>query len=277
MPQRFQLFRLSLLKRIERTLFVEGPDPTREEYLRHVFSHGVALTHYQTPFHYQPDPTRSGLSGLIGRLGRAVVLDENRPPEEGLEEASHETWKAAILVLDPTDHEDGQKLSLEIDPQVGKPMAILGSLIHQINETNPDSPYTIEAEPIFDPETFWDFASENAGQITSLTFEFVAPNGLWGTADKLKAELRAAREKTGAQKIINTFKSEDGLKTDDEGIAEAVDYAMSGSGEIRAKAKNGAKFNSTMRPKTVSLPDDDTEEALIVRVARQIAAALGRP
>lgn len=276
MSDRFEVFRLSLLPRSQRDL-ESGPDPTREEYLRAVFSGDTTFTHYNAEFHYRPDARLSTDDALLGRLGRAVVIDENRPPDQGFEEISHDGWKACVVVIDPRDHEDGQKASIEIDVAVGKPTAIFSGLVKAINAANPLAAYTIEAQPIFDADTFWEFAEENEGRITSLTFEFVVPNGLWSARSSIREELKAAKEKLGAQKVINTFQSDESLETDSEQVKEAVNYAVAGSGEIKARAKGGKKFNSIEKPKVAELPkSDDPEEPIIVRVARNIAKVLGR-
>ena len=83
MSERFQLFRLSLLTRRERSMFAERPDPTREEYLRTAFGESYTFDHYKSQFHYRPDKARSVPTASLGRVGRAVVIDENRPPDEG--------------------------------------------------------------------------------------------------------------------------------------------------------------------------------------------------
>lgn len=276
MSDRFEVFRLSLLPRPQRDL-ESGADPTREEYLRTVFSAVTTFMHYNAEFHFRPDDKLSTADALIGRLGRAVIIDENRPPDQGFEEISHDGWKACVVVVDPRDHEDGQKASIEIDAAVGKPTAIFTGLVKAINAANPLAAYTIEAQPIFDADTFWEFAEENAGRVTTLTFEFVVPNGLWSASSNIRDELKAAKEKLGAQKVINTFQSDEGLETNSEQVKEAVDYAVAGSGEIKARAKGGKKFNSTEKPKVATLPkSDDKDEPIIVRVARNIARVLGR-
>jgi hypothetical protein len=273
----FQLLRLSLLPRPQPDLFSERRDPTREEYLRDVFGSPLIFKHYNSEFHYLPDAERTTDEAMIGRLGRQVTFDENLPPDQGLREISHAGWKACVIAVDPSDHEDGQKASIQLDQRVGTPVALFTTLVRAINETRPSAPYTIEASPIFDPETFWEFADENEGAVTSLTFEFTVPNGLWSAASSLKEELRQAKEKLGAQQVINTFKSDDGLETKAEQIKEAVEYAMEGSGVVKAKARKNRRFNSTEKPKTATLPDDsESSEHMIVRVARNLRKIFGR-
>jgi hypothetical protein len=277
MSDRFQLFRLSLLPRAQIDAFDEAPGISKRDYLHRVFSQNYRFDHYKHQFHYLVDPVRTTPEATLGRLGREVVIEENLPPEKGFEEISHPGWKACVLVVDPTDHADGQKASLQIDPRVGTPSALFRSLVRAINDANPSSAYLLEAQPIVDAESFWEFAEENRGDVTSLTFEFLVPNGLWSTDTSLRDELRRARETIKAQKVISTYKSNDGLETNSEQIAEAVDYVARGSGEIKAKARGNKTFSSTESPKTATLPEDaGGNEHLIVRVARQIAKVLGR-
>jgi hypothetical protein len=274
---RFELFRLSLVPRDQRRLFDE--EITKEGYLRRAFTRDWVFQHRGTEFHYKANKKFSTPEALLGRLGRQVTSEENRPPEEDFIEIVHDGWKACVLVVDPTDHADGQKASLQIDRQVGKPNSLMASLIKAINEEYTDAPYSLEAQPIFDSSTFWQFAEENKGLITSLTFEFVVPNGLWSARDNAREGLVRFRDKMSAQKVITTFKSEDGLNTDAEPVHDAVSYAEKGSGAIKARAIGKKTFNSQMTPKVVTLKEAEDEmkrESIISRVAQKISEVLGR-
>ncbi len=240
-----------------------------------MFSEERKFIHYKHDFYFEPAPDSSTAGALLGRLGRLVESDENLSPEEGLVETTHEGWKACAVVVDPTEHADGQKVSVQVDERVGKPIAILKSLVDAINNQVLDAPYRIEAEPMFDSQDFWEFVKENEGAVTSITFEFIAPNGPWNTSESIKEEMIAWREKVGAQKIIETFKSEDGLKTDSPEIKEAVEYIEKGSGNVSAKARKGRRFSSTNKPISTTI-EKGNHEPTIVRVARQIAKVLGR-
>lgn len=275
MADRFEQFRLSLLMRPERSLFA-GPDPTREEYLRSVLGEDRVFEHYGNTFHYKAQSDLAG-AALLGRIGRRVEMEENLSPAQGLVEAVHETWKAAVLVVDPTDHVDGQKAALEIDRQVGGPLALLTALSDSINSAHPDAPYHIEVNPIFDASSFWTWAAEHEGQVTEVVFDLIAPNGLFNTRNSIRDEMKSAREQTGANEVTIGLKSSDSIDVHSPPVIEAVEYTVSSGGKIRGKAKNGDKFNSKHRPKTTSIPSDDIEGGpLIVRAARKIAEILGR-
>lgn len=273
--ERFEQFRLSLLVRPQPDL-LEGVDPTREQYLRQVFGAKHVFEHYSTPFHYLPHE-READGALLGRIGREVEIPENLPPSEGLVEAIHATWKAVVIAVDPRDGPDGQKVAVKIDRSVGGPLALITALVDRINESHPTAPYTIEVNPLFDAQSFWVWAEEHRGQITELFFTVVAPNGIFGTQNNVKAEMAAAREITNADTVTVGLKSEKTLDVNVEPVREAVDYAGSTGGKIRGKAKDGSKYNSTTRPKTTTIETDTSDrDPLIVRAAKRVAEIFGR-
>lgn len=120
---------------------------------------------------------------IAGRIGRQIRTIENEPPEKGFGETIREPWQASILIIDPSNHPDGQKLAFEVRSQIGRPVSIVKSLVESINSTH-DHPYVIEANSIIDANTFWDFELHYRGKITAITFELIAPN-MFGIRDDL--------------------------------------------------------------------------------------------
>lgn len=263
-------FRLSLIPRAQLDAF-EGPDPTRENYLRKIFSERIVFQHRGIIYHFVPDSRSEDRVYIIGQVGRPITLSENAPPELGLSEQIHDTWKAAVFALDPTNHKDGQKLIFERDSQVGKPSSLLQSLFAHINNENSRSAYHIECKPIFNPGTFWKFASENKGEITSITFEFVTPNGLFNANVDVRDELKGVQNETGAETVVTTFRSQDGINTDGQRIKEGVEYSESGGGDIRARAKSGKRFNSKNNKDYIRIPkESDDNRPLLARITNRI-------
>ncbi|SFJ28167.1 hypothetical protein SAMN02799626_01435 [Caulobacter sp. UNC279MFTsu5.1] len=276
LADKFQLFRISLLQRAQIDAF-ENPRLTREEFLREVFSENWEFPHYGSRFHYRPDPSHSAREVLMGRLGRRVLTEENSPPEMGLEEVIHEAWKACLIVVDPTDHVDGQKASVEVFKEIGGPIALISALARCVNQQRPHAPFVMDVQPIFDAATFWEFARQNQGQVTSITFDFVTPNGLWSVDEEMRDELIELRKAIKTQSVSTTFKSSEGLDTDAKQIKDAVDYAETGSGKIRARARRDKTFNSTEKPKIVTLSEDrQARESLLDRAAAKWKKILGR-
>lgn len=277
MPDKFQLFRLSLVQRNQIEFFPEPNIDNREEYLRYIFTQSWEYEHRGKNFHYRPSPTLSISAGLMGRFGRQVRDKENAPPDEGFEDILHDGWKAAVIALDPTDHWDGQKIAVQIDPKVGAPGAILESFIEGIQRLHPMAPFVIKAVPLFDVETLWQFVVENDYQITSVTFDFVVPNGMWTSMQDLDDELRVLRNDTRAQKVSTTYKTTDSLEIHSDQIKIGVNYAARGSGKVKATAKNGKRFYSVNKPiKTTLHTYKNEQESLIARAARHITKVLGQ-
>src|SRR5262245_33079503 len=130
---RYELVRLILLAR-DRDLFSPPSMPPREQWLRRVFRVAIVFDHYANEFHYVPEAEASDSHLIVGRIGRARPVVENEPPEEGLHEFERESWIAAGIIIDPTTHDDGQKVAIEDDRRVGKPGSIFKSLIRNINQ-----------------------------------------------------------------------------------------------------------------------------------------------
>lgn len=281
--ERFELFRLSLMLRTELSLF--ATDESREDFLRRIFSDDQIFPHRGTTYHYVPlGGAIAGGSGstdprtvIVGSIGRQVETEENLSPSEGFTEHRRETWKAATLVIDPSDHEDGQKISVEFDAKVGKPIGIIRSFCEHINE-NFESLYTIESQPIFDLESFWSWVSEHNSEIVEFSIQLVAPNGLFNTRNTIREEMKLARELTNASQVGITLKGQEPLNIAADPIQEAVDYVESSGGVLRSKAADGSRYSSLQRPKTVEIltSDSDAPEPLLVRISSEIDKILGR-
>jgi hypothetical protein len=275
LADQFQVFRISLLPHFQRDL-LKGPELTREEYLRIVFNQSWTFSYYSSEFHYKPDNELATDGFLIGRVGRPTMSHENMPPEDNFEETVHTAWKASVVAIDPNDHKDGQKASVQINSEVGDPEKILRRLIETINLQNDIYPYELQIQPVFNAQSFWDFANQNRGNITKLTFEFVAPNGLWSAASNLKDELSNLRDLLEINQVSTTFQSETGINTDAAPVKEAVAYAESGSGKIKAVARNKKRFSSANTPQKTILPNEQSDEPVVKRTARHLRAVLDR-
>jgi hypothetical protein len=270
-PDRFQLFRLSLTPR-DRDLFTfDQEPPSREGYLRTVFTQGHDFEHRGNLFVYVPAPEQPK-PFIIGQVGRPHLREENLPPEQGFRLAQHEAWRVAVFAFDPRAHDDGQKVSFSRDTLVGEPPAVLDAFLKNLNQA--DGPYRMEIEPIFNTRTFWVFAEEHKNLIHSLRFEFVTPN-MFGLTDNLDEELRDIRTKERAQLVDVKFRSQDGLNTNTDRIREGVEYAGRGTGRVIASSKDGAHFNSRDQAETVTIEEDDPGESLLKRAIRGIKEVLG--
>lgn len=272
MAGKFELFRLSLIPKPQIDAFEK--EQTREDYIRSVFGERHQFEHYGSLFHYIPVEDRDDKQEVLGRIGRQITVAENLPPEENLLDSMREGWKASVIAIDPTEHGDGQKLAFEYDSKVGKPESIIQDFVKYINEKNTEAIYHIEIKPIFDAETFWSWAKKNEGNVTSLTFDFVAPN-MFGSTDEISKEMKDFKEAEKAQRISIKLQSDDGLDTSTDKIKNAVEYTTRGGGSISAKAKRGNPYNSAAKVKSSKI-DVEEDEHFLVTVAKKIVQVLDR-
>lgn len=276
MQKKFELFRLSLVARPQRDFISDGlgKDISKEQYIRKVFSMNHIVQNRGIEFYYVSfkeklvDPRFLG-----GRIGRQFSNIEYTPPELGLDEALHKGWKALTILIDPTHHDDGQKVAIEVNKSVGSSYTILSALIEKINSYS-GAIYSINCHPIIDASTFWTFANENKGQITSLSFEFAVPN-MFGGHDSIQKELRKFRDEEKAQDVSIKLKSSDGINTNTEKVKESVEYVEKGGGDIVAKTKSRRVYNSKKKVKITQITIDDSESDIVPRILSEASNILG--
>ena len=90
---------------------------------------------------------------IIGTVARLHQKVHHTPPDEGAVEMVSDEWQGALVIVDPVHHDDGQKVSFERDATIGRPRAVLSSMLAAINAL-PDAPYSIEPRPIFHSSGF---------------------------------------------------------------------------------------------------------------------------
>lgn len=188
---------------------------------------------------------------LLGLLQKTRKHGRHRPPDERGEEIIEDEWQGAYVLLDPTSHDEGQRVAVENDV-VGEPQAILKSLVSAING-RADRPYHIEIEPLFSGRDFWIFSKQHDHLMRYINFDFVVPN-MWTPYSDLEQDLKDTRAETGAQRVRVGYKSDDGVLAKAPRIKRGVDYAEKGAGTLSAKSMDGATFRSTNKKKTTMVP-----------------------
>ena len=266
MATKFELFRLSLLAREQIDLVSEYNDLNREEWLRKVFLEEQSFENRGTQFHYVGSSEHSDAEIIAGRIGKNVFREENRPPEEGLKEYTHDTWRAALLVLDPRQHHDGQKLALQRVYDVGQARVLIHNLVSEINQRYPYGPYSIEASQLIDSESFWNYVDRHSGKVTSVSFDFIPPN-MFDSSDTLEEELRKYRDEERASKIGVTVQNPEGIDPNTSRIRAGVEYAEKGGGSVQARAQGETPYKSTDSVKQTSLEGVKLKGSDLLRAA----------
>lgn len=244
----FTLFHYSMVP-IRQIDIETRTDLSREAWMRSALSKPFSFPYRgDIELHWTPkDDLEEVFYGLIQRQKPHSL---HRAPDEGGDEIVTDEWQGAYVLVDPTVHEDGQRIAVENDV-VGRPETLLKYLIKYINERH-DAPYQTEVEPIFDAKSFWSFVDEHGSRLKSIRFRFVVPN-MWGTEKELEKELQETGEKTGAERVGIDLSSAHGVDAKSDQVANGVEYAERGAGHVVARSIDGALYRSDKAPRRTEL------------------------
>lgn len=262
----FSLLHVSLIEK-QRLLFGQF-EGTREHWLRHSLRESFSFRGWGgRELVWLPKKSEDGL--IFGLIQGTAPHAHHESPNAGGGEIVSDMWQGAYLFLDPTHHDDGQKLAIENDV-LGKPRALAKALFDHLNDRQ-DAPYSCIAEMIFDENDFWKFSEENGGVLKFVKFRFVVPN-MWGLQNDLDKDLKETGTETGAERVDVTFSGKSGVTTDNPKVRTAVEYAQRGAGEVKARSMDNKNFSSETKASTRSVPkadlDDATDEAVSAIAAR---------
>jgi len=246
----FEHYHLSLIERDQADLLV--PPIERDEFIRAAFAEGFSFRHMGNSIHWVPSIDAAPF--IVGNVTRQKVRTQHRAPEEGADEFEAIEWQGSLVVIDPTYKPDGQKVAFEIDPAVGKPAALLDSILSHLNE-RPGVRYTIVAKALFDQETFWSFAQRHGHRLEYISFKFVVPNMFFGATTSIDQGLRQIGDDTNAEGVEVRLESDDGVQTESQTVTDAMNYAEEGGASVTAKAMNGDRYSSQRRRKTSKVID----------------------
>lgn len=268
MDKTFEHYHLSLVERAQPDLLV--PAMGREAWIRDAFAQKFEFQHYGSTFWWVPSASSDGY--ITGIAEREKARTQHRGPEGDAAEFIGKEWQGSLVLIDPKNRPDGQKVAFERDGNVGTPAAILDSLVDAIN-ARPGGQYTILVKALFDSEGFWAFASRHGGVVKYVTFDFVVPNMFFGASTSVDTGLRRLGKDTGAQTVRMRLESDDGVQADSQSVTDAMAYAEEGNASVTAQAINGDRYSSTRRRRTSRV------QTLIQtgeKVQQWIARALGQ-
>lgn len=204
---------------------------------------------------------------IIGTLAKVTKVNIQKSPEENFETQSLESWPhVPIIINTDADPESGQSIIIGFKRSIFKnPLFQLRALAKQLTqETIAAKGYELAINNISDKDDFWKHIKEYEGFISSLTFEFAAPN-LFNTKDSLNDELREARDEfkiTTAQIKLENSSGELSVPKNSEFINQGLQYISDGGGAYRIKLKNKRTVSS----------GDTTRSNIIEEIGFEIAA-----
>ncbi len=253
--RRFNLFRLSLRRRPPDLFENLEVRLSRCDWIKRLFSERVDFQYYGKKYVYIADENQPFSDRILGRLGREICGRENNPPEQGFKPKRHEAWIASRIVVDPTEHHDGQKVAIEDRREVGSPSALASHLLQKLEDVQKVPHYLSAIHPISNDRTFWKWVNQNNEQITRLTFVLEVPN-LFGSDEELEKEMQKYRDEENAQKVKIEISNPDGIKTKTERVQYTVDRAMArGTGKVTAQTAAGNYFSSQKNYESVKIQE----------------------
>lgn len=258
------LFRLSLKQKEQKDAFErvtqDGRPYTREIWLRELFSKQFSFMHRSNEFYYVPESVaKTNLSDkfIVGWIARDKPILERTAPWNGLSPTEHESWQAALLLIDPTHHEDGQKVAMESHSDVGNADAILTSLSGYVFDLGPEEPYALSIFPIIRERSFEKFVKNNQNRIKEITYDAAVPN-MWTDPNEFTNELKELRSKN-VHRVKTTMKSDGAIDTENSQLDEIATYVESGGGKISAKTLDGEKYISDDHAMNEDIDINDVE------------------
>lgn len=257
-------------------LDANGGWPTREQWLRKFFGSQQDFTHSNTKFVFMPEFEIVGERAsnlLFGWIARETEQLERTAPSDGLELIKHRAWQAAFIAIDPTEHPDGQKFAFENLQAIGKPEAVLRSIVKTMN-IEENSPYYGEAYPIVEGGTFSKFALDHGDLIKSITFDVAAPN-MFNDRNDFQDELRSLKKNENVSHVKTTLESDTALNHQTDRMKDIIDYTERGAGTLSARAADGETYHSDRHAKHVDVKVDHHSKGLAEFLA-QIASLLDK-
>lgn len=245
---RLFLFRLSLKPYRQAGIFqrrqADGADHTRETWLRERLSQPLQFIHRQNDFYFVPEKSETKIPNeiIVGWVARPRAVNERTPPWDGLSLTEHESWQAALVMIDPRHHEDGQKVAMEARPDVGTPESILLSLARALSP-NEQEPFSVTVFPIIEERSFASFAAAHPNSIKSITYEASVPN-MFGGADDFSSEMRSLRDEANVSKVKTRLESDGTIDIERSKLSDIASHVERGGGKIKAITNDGASYNS---------------------------------
>lgn len=259
---RYFFFRFTLAERELPPMvkIIDGVDSTtRQEYLINIFSSETPIISTLSELQYVFIGKHKEF--ILGKIGKPKPEALTQGPETGFAEVLAQNWHTVDFIMDTSHHDDGQKIAVSYNKDVGKSVAILESLVKSINTTNNEAKWHISVNPITYVQDFWQAAQQNLGNIRELELTFDAPN-MFGGKDATSKVLKDYKEKNNAQKTkVSLINSDGNLEVDQENVKDGMNLISKGGGRSKLTGKDREVLFDSKEAKQVSekIEDEDHE------------------
>jgi hypothetical protein len=244
----FDQFHFSLIERDQQDLL--NPPLPRELWLRLQFRDGFSFRHHGKDFFWVPQPISEEF--IVGVVERERKQSQRTPPDQGAKEFEGSFWTGSMVIIDPMNRPDGQKVAFENRQNVGEPKAILASLVAHVNAITSHQ-YALHFKPLFRGDSFWRFADRHGGKLEYVSFRFTVPNMIFNAGGSVKKGLERIGADTEAQEVEVKLESDDGVRADSQSVKEGLEYGEEGNARVTAKSLTGEYWSSTKQKMTVKM------------------------
>lgn len=186
---------------------------------------------------------------ILGKIAKRSTVSVEHPAEEDFAKELMETWPGVFIVVNVSDDPIvGQSIAIECDRSLfPEPLAQLEKLAAYINRLilKPTN-FEIRVNPITELQDFWKIASEQSGNMRSLTLKIAAPN-LFGARDEFSKDLKQAQKSyrlTDATFVLENSENNLRLPKDDPFLNESLDYVTAGGGTFKIKLSDRKVISS---------------------------------
>lgn len=177
---------------------------------------------------------------IFGEIAIEKTQTERTTPYEGLKVIEHNYWDAALILVDPSEHDDGQKIAFNSNV-LGDGNLIIPSLLEHAYSLN--DAFIPVLNCIKEKGSFVDFIAKYPQSITNISFDMAMPN-MFKDKGVFMDETRRLRG-AGITNMKNEFKSDGGgIDIKKAGFDEIVPIVEKGGGEAKAVSSNGEIYQS---------------------------------
>jgi len=252
------LYRVSLTERSKGSLFdalsaESGEEvPQRKNELERVFSKRfdyspnsrVKMTHF---------PIQNEDGYFAGVLGRWMA--DTRPADEKnpfLEKDSN-YWELSSYFFNAND--DEQVLGIEFNRSISSDHSrIVEAFVEGINKSGLCKHYKFDIRSLNHDYDFWSAVTNYPKPITSLKFDFVAPNGP-NNVEATREAMKMLHDDTNSPTIKQEFCNNEGVDLNSKEIKARQEYASGGGGETVAKSGKKIVYNSVAQTRSEEVDD----------------------
>lgn len=231
----FEYLRINLSEVKQLELEYADDIATREDYIKHAFGASFDFSHQGKQFIYEHVATIDGY--VAGFIANRTVKGLRHGQDEDYKLYEAEDWKTHGVLIDSTEHPDGQKIAFE-HGMIRESENFFASLAKAINASHRTAKWEMQIGTIGRRQKYIEAAKQHKGKITKLSFRILAKNMDYNIDKSVKDALDIFDELDGRHTDHTTISSGKGLNADSDLADSMATYAAESGGSVKAYDKD---------------------------------------